>query len=463
MISSLDIIMKQLFAAAFALSLACVFPALAEPATRPLIRDFVGLNADFNFRPDLYATVCRLVRNYHNIAWDVNRPGDPLTFPRCVNGVDWDLHVYTPWKKRRFEIDLCAQIDQFGPAQSDYKKLWDGQEKWCRQYGYEMAKYFGPSGAHKLVTSIEIGNEPGKNFDDGLYRQLFKAMAQGIRAGDPKVRIVTAAARPGTADEWVKSFDETYAARDLLPLYDVINLHDYASKEAGKGQSPWDRSYPEDQQIRYLREIDDAIRWRNEHAPGKKIWLTEFGYDACSPEAMQHRDGWFERLNWRGQTDLEQAQFLVRSLLNFSERDLDRAYIYFYNDNDQAAVHGASGLTRKFEPKPSYWAVRHYSRVLGNYRFARVIECRPGELVVFEFKHQSRPDRIVWVVWSPTGDNRPRKVELANLPEIPQKAEKMPTKDGTAERANWQSMRDKSIQLEIDGSPIYLMFGDGNS
>jgi len=24
-------------------------------------------------------------------------------------------------------------------------------------------------------------------------------------------------------------------------------------------------------------------------APGKEIWITEFGYDACTAEAMQHR------------------------------------------------------------------------------------------------------------------------------------------------------------------------------
>lgn len=454
--------MKQVVAAVVVLLCATPSVGLAENLAKPLIRDFVGLNVDVNFRPELYVPICRLVRNYHNIAWDVNRPGDALTFPRCVNGVDWDQHVYTPWKKHRFEIDLCAQIDQFGSGQGDYKKLWEGQEKWCRQYGNEMAKYFGPSGAHKLVTSIEIGNEPGKNFEDELYRRLFKAMSQGIRAGDPKVRIVTAAARPGAADEWVKSLDETYSARDLLPFYDVINLHDYASKEAGKGQSPWDRSYPEDPQIRYLREIDDTIRWRNEHAPGKKIWLTEFGFDACTAEAMQHRDGWFAKLNWRGQTDLEQAQFLVRSLLNFSERDLNRAYIYFYNDNDQAAVHDASGLTRKFEPKPSYWAVRHFSKVLGNFRFSRVVERRPDELAVFEFKHQSSADRLVWVAWSPTDDNQTHKIILSGLPTIPVMAERMPTNDGPPKRANWRSMGNKSIQLEIDGSPIYLMFGAGS-
>ncbi|MFO0790165.1 MAG: hypothetical protein U0805_11990 [Pirellulales bacterium] len=447
-----------------ALAILLLIASAIEPAeadegrVKPLFRDLVGLNVDFNFRPELYAPVCRLVRNYHNITWDVNHPGDPITFPRCVNGVDWDQHVYSPWRKRQFEIDLCAQIDSFGPSQADYKKWWDRQEKWIRQYGFEMAKYFGPSGAHKLVTSIEIGNEPGNKFDDALYRRLFAAMAQGIRMGDKQIKIATAATRAGPADEWLKSLDETYSEPEFLKLYDVINLHDYATRPARDGQSPWDRSYPEDPTIPYLSQIDEAIRWRDQHSPKKEIWISEFGYDACTPAAMQRRQGWFEKLNWRGQSDLEQAQYLVRSLLWFAERGVDRAYIFFYNDADQAAVHGASGLTRNFEPKASYWAVRYFARTLADFRFSRVVENVPGERTVVEFKQGRRGGRLMWVVWAPTGDGRQHLATLANMPAVPTNAERMPTKDGRAEQVSWKTVGRGSIELSIDGSPIILAF-----
>jgi serine/threonine-protein kinase ATR len=58
---------------------------------------------------------------------------------------------------------------------------------------------------------------------------------------------------------------------------------------------------------------------------------------------------------------------------------VQRAYLYFFNDDDTPQLHGAAGLTRKFQPKPSFHAVAHLQRTLGDFRFARVVVDRPGE------------------------------------------------------------------------------------
>lgn len=68
---------------------------------------------------------------------------------------------------------------------------------------------------------------------------------------------------------------------------------------------------------------------------------------------MTKREGWAEKLNWSGVTDTQQAQYPVRSLLCFAERDIKRAYLYYFNDDDKASVHASSGLTRNFELKPN--------------------------------------------------------------------------------------------------------------
>ena len=36
-----------------------------------------------------------------------------------------------------------------------------------------------------------------------------------------------------------------------------------------------------------------------------------------------------------------------------------RAYLYWFNDADQASLHASSGLTRNYGPKPSFDAVAH--------------------------------------------------------------------------------------------------------
>ena len=283
-------------------------------------------------------------------------------------------------------------------------------------------------------------------------------MSRGIRKADPKIKIVTATTQPGAGDKYAKSLEQTFASPRVLPLYDVINLHVYATKPAAEGQSPWDRSCPEDPNIEYLKVIDDAIAFRDEKAPGKEVWVTEFGYDACTPEAMSRREGWAEKLNWQGVRDTQQAQYLVRSFLCFAERDVSRAYIYFFDDNDKASVHAASGLTRRFVPKPSFWAVKHLYETLGDYRMSRVVRKEAGGVYVYEFKHGDQADRVVWVVWSPTGSNRP--TTLRDLPGRLIRAERMPLA-GDGPRPIALKDFDGAVELAVTQSPVYLVFDGG--
>jgi len=45
------------------------------------------------------------------------------------------------------------------------------------------------------------------------------------------------------------------------------------------------------------------------------------------------------------------AQWLVRSLLVFSAMPVERAYLYFFNDEDQPRFHASAGITRHYQPK----------------------------------------------------------------------------------------------------------------
>jgi hypothetical protein len=443
---------------ALAVILALARPSAAGDAPEPLLKDFMGLNGHFTFRPALYRPTCRLVRNYHNMDWDVAKPGDKPTFPMCVNRVDWKL-LYGAWRKEGFEVDVCAQFGGFGGGNPNYRKLWEGNEAWARTYGLEMARCLGPSGAEKLCTSIEIGNEPGRKFDDALYQKVFRAMAEGIREGDPKVKIVTCTAQAREADDYAKSLDETFAAPDLVKLFDVINVHTYAMKAKAPGQSPWDRSYPEDPAIDYLSVVDEVRDWRDRKAPGKAIWITEFGWDACTEAVMAKRTGWFKKLNWTGVTDLQQAQYLVRSFFLFAERPVDRAYLYYYDDNDEPAFHAAAGLTRKFQPKPSYWAVRHLQATLGEYRFGRVVRRDAGDVCVYEFANGADPALKAWAAWSPTGSGREQEVTIQGLPRNPLKVERMPTADGEAPAVEWKEAGPKAVRLTVTESPAYILMG----
>ncbi|MCX7012852.1 MAG: hypothetical protein NTW86_09895 [Candidatus Sumerlaeota bacterium] len=429
----------------------------AEDKPRPLLKDFVGLNGHFTFKPELYRQVCGLVRSYHNMDWDVKQLGDKPIFPLCVNKVNWKNDVYGKWAAEGFDIDICAQFSGFGRGNPKYKELWQGKETWAYAYGYDMARYFGPSGSEKLCGSIEIDNEPGNQFDDELYETIFANMARGIRDGDPKIKIATCAVRTRQADAYSKQLKETFSSPAIKNLYDIINVHTYAIKPQREGQSPWERSYPEDPDIDYLKIVDEVIQWRDQSAKDKEIWITEFGWDACTDAVMKDRTGGSKTLNWTGVTDLQQAQYLVRSLLCFAERDIDRAYIYYYNDSDQPTVHAASGLTRNFQPKMSFWAVKHLYDMLGEYRFRQVVKKEENNLDIDEFAHGANENLLVWALWSPTGTNREQRMTIEGLPGAPLKVERMATSESGPEGVEWEPIGARAIRLKVSESPIYVL------
>ena len=409
----------------------------AADTTRPLMRDFIGLNGHFAFKPDLYRPTCQLVRNYHPTIWDLGDDTSlPATFPLARNKVDWSV-TYGAWKKAGFGIDASLQIDSIPAAK------WKNLDADAQAYGEAFAKYFGPSSSD-LVQSAEIGNEPA-NWDNANYARIFKAMATGLRAGDPKLKIVTAAA---SAEEKPDQYSKGVAVLDgMTALYDVLNVHTYSFLE---GWPTWRRVWPEHANIPYLKVVQDMTTWRDTHAPGKEIWVTEFGYDAGTGKKGS---GDFAR--WVGCSETEQAQWIVRSYLMFSSMDVRRAYLYFFNDEDEAQLHGASGITRHFVPKPAFYAMAHLYQTLGDYRFSRVVKQDNDDLFIFEYVNPGKPREPMWVAWSPTGTQR-EVVRDVKLPGVVNRAEYMPLKGGDAELASITNDSNGMAQLPISESPLYI-------
>jgi len=404
---------------------------------RPTMREFMGLNVHtVNFKPALYAPVCKHLRDYHPIDWDTG-PTDTsraTTFPMAANRVDWGK-MYGSWVKAGFEIDACLMFDNVPPAR------WKEMAADSRAYGKAFAEFFGPSAKTPLVSAIEVGNEPAK-YSDAQYRTLFEGMASGVRAGDPKMKIATCAVMTGKPDQWSKPMS---AIAGLEALYDVLNIHSYAMTEKWP---TWRRSYPEDPSIAYLKQVQSVVDWRNQHAPGKEVWLTEFGYDSTTktPEG--------EWKKWVGVSDEQQAQYIVRSFLVLSAMDIERAYLFFFNDKDEAKLHAASGITRDFKPKPSFHAMAHLYRSLGDYRFKRAAVKREGELYCFEYESADAKN-TVYVAWSPTGGQKPTLRTLPISAAGMQRAELMPLTAGDPAAVKWKDAAG-GVDIEVGESPVFL-------
>ena len=132
---------------------------------------------------------------------------------------------------------------------------------------------------------------------------------------------------------------------------------------------------------------------------------------------------------------------------------IDRAYLYFFTDEDTPQIHGSSGLTRNYEPKPSFHAVAWLLRSLGEYRFARVVRENAEQGYVYEFTHGSESAKRIWAVWKPAGESRQVTLDLENL--ALRKSERMPLSVQPAEALPLSS---SAGQIEIDAaeSPVFL-------
>jgi hypothetical protein len=232
----------------------------------------------------------------------------------------------------------------------------------------------------------------------------------------------------------------------IADSYDVLTAHTYAEIE---GWPTWQRSFPEDGRLQnYLADIRRLAAWRDEHARGKEIWITEFGYDAIDLPS----DPAGEWKHWRGLTDLQQAQWTVRSWLVFATLPVTRAYYFFFNDYGEAKMHHASGMTRHRERRPVFFATAHLQAALGDFRLARIVVEQPGRAIVLEFTHERDASRRVWVAWSPTGEGRTSEFVLPPLPGRVERAERMPLGEEPVRVAPPVATR----HVTLSESPLYF-------
>ena len=419
------------------LVLACRGICAEEGRARPLMKDFIGLNVHtVQFKPGLYAPVARVLRNYHPMRWDFG--GDTsaaTTFPMAANRVNW-AQLYGSWKKAGYRTHASLMFDDIAPG------AWKDLARDAEAYGRAFAKAFGPSAKEPLLEAVEIGNEPGK-YDDATYRRLFEAMARGIRAGDPALRIATCAANLGPSGRYSKSVD---LLTGLDGLWDILNIHCYAEAEPWP---TWRRSYPEDPATKFVENVSHVLKWREEHAPAKELWVTEFGFDASTKPPPPTGD--FAK--WQGSTEEQQAMWSVRSFLLLARLGVDRAHLYFFNDSDEPHVHASSGITRNFQPKPAFHALAWLQRSLGEYRFARA-DREEGDCHAYEFVHGAQPAKRAWVVWRPAGE--PRVVRLFNDPLRVVRAERMPLVAGDADKVDVRQEIEGYMAVEAAERPVII-------
>lgn len=456
--------------AAFALILAFLGGLYLSPGgdearvvhTNPVMQDFMGINVhNVEVNMDLLTPVFSRVRDYHIIHWSLpDKKTTEANFPHSQVEIGWHDRsgrvghhhgyvnfekIYSHWKELGMDINASIVLVHKDPQE------WNDLEADAYRFGKDFASFFGPNG-RGLISSVEIGNEPVPRWNVNDYLTVFKNMARGIRDGDPDIKILTAAAQAGNPDEYSVPIN---IYRGYEHLFDVIKVHVYSLKNMWPS---FERSYPEDQSINYLRILENTIRWRNRHAPDKEIWVTEFGYDASTQSPGPDS----ENPDWIDVSDIVQAQWLLRSYLEFSRLDLQRAYVFWFNDHDEPSFHASSGIMRLNEPKKSFWTLKQFREVLGKYKFNREVRRNSSEHV-YEYVHYDNPDDKIWVAWTPTGESNvkgeSRKlITTLNVPRKPADVLEMATNESLFNKADYTIVHENAIELTLSESPVYIRF-----
>jgi hypothetical protein len=101
--------------------------------------------------------------------------------------------------------------------------------------------------------------------------------------------------------------------------------------------------------------------------------------------------------------------------------------------------------------------VRHLQQTLGELRFRRVVSDEPEKLRVHEYADNGSPRRVVWAVWSPSNKPGAMRMKLSNVPGYLISSSRMPLADAPATDGGAVQIAPGQIELEVDGSPVYLM------
>ncbi len=224
------------------------------------------------------------------------------------------------------------------------------------------------------VDYIEVWNEYHSTNMSGsfssnaeVFAELHKAIYNGVRAGDPSVKVCAF-----VEDDW--GFYETGMITKCLKELDGVKAFDYVSLHP----------YTDDK-VRYFEGDVNSDEFIND----VRAELKKYGYSSNTPFI-------FSELGWTdsGSGETEKAAYIVRASAYNEAHNLAEV-VYNYNLMDYYDM-GGYGLVNSFDEKhsqegipylgkPAYVAVCYYNGLMADNEFNREIETGIDETYCYDF------------------------------------------------------------------------------
>lgn len=384
------------------------------------LKEMLGVNGYWSWGTDKYShllgknegprkfkNLISHARNYHDLTWDINHPNEPIDFSKmkengtpAKNWVNWDLE-YEDWKNTGFDIQASFQFYRFNSNE------WKTPEKSAYNYAFSFADHFGNENGNGLVCTIEVGNEPW-DYPADIYQKILKGMVEGARAADKTIEIFPCALQAADASAEYNGMYKNYIGarvnEEMAKKLDGVNAHvySYITEPNGKRKAV----HPEHPQSTFW-EINNMIEWRNQNMPGKKIYLSEWGWD--------HGGGGENCTHDVCVSEHAAAIYAVRGLLIASRLGVERATWYFHNNaKGPSSLYMRSGLVSSgntgFQRKGTFYALQSLVDILGDSYFLKIIKEDESAWIYLFGDKLGNPSHIIG--WLPIDGDSDHQAEI---------------------------------------------------
>jgi hypothetical protein len=433
-------------------------------AVGPRVSDFLGVNGFIDDPTEKLAAVGN-VREYHNWSWNdgngaTGYPGYPnnqLSFSLFSGFWDFDAY-YAALEQAGAMVFPCVEgsVDYLGNAMPPVPAAADVTAPASyvahASFMYQLAARYGTQAVPdanlklasdqtvktgtRLLAYYENGNEPDANWvhSDGSYLFSPEATAAmssadydgdqkrlgatfGVKNADPTAKMVLAGlAGAGPSADWLTNVTtyldgmRSWAAAHRGGSFpaDVINVHDYCF-----GPDPFGTANPRPglppESCGLRAALAGVVAYRDQHLPGKELWLTEFGYDTDPGSRL--------RAPAIGGADAQtvQGQWLVRSFLVLMEAGIDRAFLFVSRDNCTGNATQCPGNTTQFatsgvltqkgdeQPKTAWYFLATLRARLGSMRYGGTASSDRADVSIARF-FDAAANKGAYVVWKTTSD-----------------------------------------------------------
>lgn len=259
-----------------------------------------------------------------------------------------------------------------------------------------------------ILKAVEIWNEPDKWWKSGpeyieaeITCAMMTACYDSIKSVAPEIQVIM----PGLTGfdfDYLENMDRWFKKnRGGKWACDAMNFHHYSN--SGNKLHVWPPTWNNGGAVppeldENIRSCIKAVAYAKER--GLKVWVTEFGYDTRKPEPAQPWNIWWQ-YPIQEPAEEAQAQWLVRTYLEYMRMGVERAFLYNGNDESNAEtgnLYASSGILYKspgFGRKPSFFALRSIISELDGWKYFADISTEQARILLY--KNGVKTKAVAWL------------------------------------------------------------------